>query len=673
MPVRTDRKVAVVGLDSITPVMVDRYLAEGRMPNLARMRERGWWCEVKPTWPATTSTGWTTVATGAWPSTHGIEGFATHRRGEPLNHKVHCLSTEHVRAEQIWQTLERHELDSILLKYPMSWPPTGGARVTQVDGAGGWGGLKCVWDLVPSGCWDTHPRGSRTIGEESVGPQDWRTRDADNLDDESEQRIELGAADRDGAAGGLWSGDVTLAATTGGPARVELTLGGAEDGWLVLRAGDRRTARLRRGDWSDWLRVEFATPSGSNSAAPAHGFVRFKVLSLDAAAGSLRLYQSQVHRADGFTRPLELALELEHVAGPFPEWTESYDLLQGWIDHETQLEIYEQHVEWMSRVAVHLLRERPWHLFMTQIHVVDMAYHLYWGAVDPGHPDHDPAHASRFHDLLGRVHELADSFLGAILDEVDDGTLVLAMGDHGHDLYHSALMANHVLLRDGLLVLERDLRSGRASIDWARSAAYASSYRVYLNVSGRDPDGIVRPEDYRAAQQRVIDALYRVRDPRTREYPVRLALRQEDAESFGLYGDSMGDVVFAMAPGYQTRSSILLPPDCWQGNRLLADRVAALRPTRLFEEFTGDHDTSLPFSRSIRTLLHALGPDVRSGRRRVPADLADVAPTICAWLGIEAPADCDGKPLLDAFSRGGRRRSAAVALTSTRPPSDGAG
>src|SRR5215471_16574287 len=161
----TGRRVVVVGLDSITPVMVDRFLAEGRMPHLARLRERGWWTETVPTMPPTTTAGWTTVATGAWPSTHGIEGFSAHRPGEPLDRKVHTLTSDHVRAEQLWKVAEREGLDTILLKYPVSWPPTGGPRVIQVDGAGGWGGLKCVWDLVHSGSWDTHPGASPASDE----------------------------------------------------------------------------------------------------------------------------------------------------------------------------------------------------------------------------------------------------------------------------------------------------------------------------------------------------------------------------------------------------------------------------------------------------------------------------------------------------------------------------
>jgi arylsulfatase A-like enzyme len=358
-----------------------------------------------------------------------------------------------------------------------------------------------------------------------------------------------------------------------------------------------------------------------------------------------------MHQARGFTRPEALADELLDVAGPFAEWTEGYDLLQGWIDDETQLEVYQQHVEWMCRAARHLLRGQDWDLFMTQVHFVDMAYHLYWGAIDPGHPEHDPDKAPFYWEFLGQVHELADRFLGEVLAELDEDTLVIVLGDHGHDLYHTALLANHLLLREGWLTLYRDRRTGEARIDWQRTRAYANGYRIYLNVAGRDPQGVVSPENYRAAQAALIKTLYAVRDPRTGETPVRLAVRREDAAAVGLYGEAMGDVIFTMAPGYQTRSSLNVARGAWVGTRLQLDRIDVLKQTRLFREFTGEHDTALPFTRAIRSMLFMDGPDVQPGQRRVPARMVDIAPTICQYLNIPFPAHCEGGPLWDALTR----------------------
>jgi predicted AlkP superfamily phosphohydrolase/phosphomutase len=649
-------KVALIGLDSITPVMVERFLAEGRMPNLARLRERGFSSEITSTMPPTTPAAWTTIATGAWPSTHGVEGFSVHHAGEPLHQKHYTLTSDTVRAEFLWQAAERAGKRSILLKYPLSWPPVGGDLVLQVDGAGGWGGLKCVWDLAHSGCWDTHAAPRAAAGAElSANPQEWLTRDVDNLDEEAVNPLPVSepATWRGLPAGArpLWETALTLRAKGGG-AGVTLHLlalaQGGEDRLAIAPDRDLTgVALLAQGQWSDWLRVTLPAAAG-----PRAGHVRFKVLTFDGPGRRLRLYQSQIHQEAGFTRPERLAGSLLAAAGPFAEWTEGYDLLQGWIDDETQLEIYEQHVDWMCRAARHLLATEPWDLFLSQVHFVDMAYHLYWGTIDPDHPQYDPQKAPYYWDLLGRVHALADRFVGAVADAVDGDTLVAVLGDHGHDSYHTSFLVNHLLIQKGLLALYRDRRTGEPRIDWRETRAYAAGYRVYLNVRGREPQGSLPPERYRATQEEVIQLLHAVCDPRTGRAPVRLACRLEDAESLGLYGSSMGDVILAMAPGFQVRSSIATPADAWAGQRLQADRLPVLRQTELFREFTGEHDSALPFNRAIRTMLVLAGPTIRAGRRPVPVRMVDIAPTLCHYLNIPFPAQCEGGVLADAWQVG---------------------
>lgn len=642
----SQRKVAVVGLDSITPVMIDRFLAAGRMPNLKRLRDRGWSSEVTPTMPPSTPAGWTTVASGAWPSTHGIEGFAVHVEGEPLDKKNHSCSSSRIKAELIWQVAERAGKRTILLKYPMSWPPTGGPGVLQVDGAGGWGGVKCVWDLAHCGCWDTAAEASPVGSDPDGVAEEWVTRDADNLDDERVEPLRVAPPGEwsalPAAVEALWETRLEVFRERGGSVLHLLAVRRGDDHRLLV-APTRDAAgasEVGAGQWSDWLRVTVPADGGARA-----GHLRLKVMAFDALERRLRLYQTQVHQEDGFTRPPAIAGELLAAAGPFVEWTEAYERLQGWIDDDTQLEIYEQHIEWMKRAARHLLRHHPWDLFMTQVHHLDMAYHLYWGAVSPGHPHHDPDRAPRYWRLLERAHELADEYLGTVLEEVGEDCLTVALGDHGHDLYHTALLANHLFLHQGLLTLYRDRRSGQPRIDWRRTVAFASSYRVYLNVAGRDPQGIVAEDQYRSTQEQVISALYRVKDPRTGEHPVRLAVRREDAAAIGLYGGSMGDVIFATAPGYQTRSTIQPPPAAWVGGRLQTDAVPVFKQTELFRQFSGEHDTALPFTRSIRTLLYMAGPGIRRGRTAVPVPIVNVAPTLCRYLGIAFPAQCEGSPL----------------------------
>ena len=92
-----------------------------------------------------------------------------------------------------------------------------------------------------------------------------------------------------------------------------------------------------------------------------------------------------------------------------------------------------------------------------------------------------------------------------------------------------------------------------------------------------------------------------------------------------------------------------MPPPPGSGSG--ASRIAALKLTQLFREFTGEHDTALPFTRAIHSLLYLSGPDVQPGQRRVPVRMVDIAPTICQYLRIPLPAQCEGAPLADVLTQ----------------------
>ena len=85
---------------------------------------------------------------------------------------------------------------------------------------------------------------------------------------------------------------------------------------------------------------------------------------------------------------------------------------------------------------------------------------------------------------------------------------------------------------------------------------------LYVNLKGRDPDGIVDPEDYEKVQQEIIDALISYVDPETGKRPVSLALTKQDARILGLYGDSIGDVVYALYPWFGGEHGHILPTAC---------------------------------------------------------------------------------------------------------------
>ena len=138
-----------IGIDGLMPEMVEKFIAEGQMPNLARLVAKGVYSPMLSSPPVDTPTNWTSLATGAWTGTHGINTFGVHFDGERFE-EMHLVNpsifpefvdrapayiNQLCRAEYIWQAAERAGKHCILLNWPGSWPPTSDT-VVAMDGAG---------------------------------------------------------------------------------------------------------------------------------------------------------------------------------------------------------------------------------------------------------------------------------------------------------------------------------------------------------------------------------------------------------------------------------------------------------------------------------------------------------------------------------------------------------
>ncbi|MGQ0720320.1 MAG: alkaline phosphatase family protein, partial [Candidatus Eiseniibacteriota bacterium] len=69
------RRLVVVGLDGQDPRVTDRLLAEGKLPNLAKLAEEGGYHRLATTYPSITPVAWSSFSTGTQPGKHNIFDF----------------------------------------------------------------------------------------------------------------------------------------------------------------------------------------------------------------------------------------------------------------------------------------------------------------------------------------------------------------------------------------------------------------------------------------------------------------------------------------------------------------------------------------------------------------------------------------------------------------------
>jgi predicted AlkP superfamily phosphohydrolase/phosphomutase len=545
------------------------------------------------------------MSTGAHPSTNGIEGFLLHRPGRRLDDRISGVYADRLTAEPIWQTAVLNGLASYVVKFPVSYPSTATLRI---DGAAGWGGLTCLHEVAASGTtvWPVDPHGA--IAE---GPA-WTGAPATDLTPRWFATLSLA---------NVWGrAPITfaLAISTRGDTPV-LSIAGAPD-WRAVGTS------LLQGEWSEPIIV--AAANRRDEIRPCA--TRFKARGIATDPIRLQLFNTPLHERDGHSSPDLRWQRHLRAAGPIEEQTDPMPLFSGAIDLATHVERCRLNTDWLGRVSRSILRGEQWNLFMVQTHIVDWAHHILHGAIDPRHPLHDSRRADEADSLLRLFYSMADELVTAVIEAAGEDVNVIVMGDHGQDLHHTTVRFNCWLAEAGYLTF---LEGG--DVDWSRTRACVVGNGVYLNLRGRDPEGIVERHEAEPLIEAICQGLLAATDPRTGERVVLVAGPREHFAYLGGHGCGTGDILFCFASGYQARN----------------DRGPMFEVTVPWTEFTSGHDHFWPLDPRIQTRMFAAGPafaaPARAPRLR---PIIDVAPTVCAILGIDPPPTTDGSAISDILA-----------------------
>jgi len=602
------KRAFILGLDALVPQLVERFAAEGRMPHLSALMQRGCFAHALPVLPTHTPVNWTTIGTGAWPGTHGITGFSMKDRTKELTNWAPATDTRHVQAEFLWQAAERVGKKSILLKWGGPTYPVTVKDGVQVDGC------FCV-------CCD----------HEIAGPKRFST-----SAQPTSEPVALAAAD----------GWAHLPRSARPPLATEITLGSEEetaslhllclaegadyDALLVCKAKDAAEplARVTEREYTPWLTL---------SLGGRRGTVRLKLLAL--GPGSLELYASQIMpAAGGWTHPDGVAKELVENVGPFLQrvgYNQRGVIYGAWADLETLLEEIDYQHDWFADATKYLCENHEHELLFLHSHAPDYIQDAILPEAEPATAD-SPEQSAEHLAMVAHVYESCDRLVGRIVDEVaTEDDLICVVSDHGcvgyHEDRHGPQMVKEILEDGGFLVYEGDDREahvsskparGRGAIDWSRTkAVWHDTMYIYMNVKGRQPNGVVEPDEYEQVRSDIIQALLEHKDPRLGRCPFSLVLRREDAAMLGLWGDRVGDIMVCCLPGgaYGEGHGNLLP--------------------------TATYGIS-----SVQATLILAGPGVRKGcRMGRPVWLTDVAPTVAHLMDIPAPTTMEGAVLNEAL------------------------
>jgi len=610
------RRVAVIGFDGLEPRIFERLLASGQLPGFAQVRAAGGYTRVATTLPAQTPVAWSSFATGTNPGGHGIYDFIRRdpqsylvdfslNRFEQKNMFLPPRAVNLRRGCTIWQALSAAGIPSVVIRCPCSFPPDE-LRGRMLSGMGvpdvrGGLGTPAFYTSDPSACPGESEHLIRiqtngaTIQTRLVGPRHPKTR----ADLEQPMRLRL-----DGR-------------------RARIAIDGT-DGEIVAELGR----------WTDWVKVRFKLGMLQNVA----GMLRFLLVGVEP---HLELYASPVNFDPAATlvypisAPAEYARELADSVGTYYTTGMVEDhggLNNGRFGEAAYLDHCAQVLAERERMLQHELARQREGLVFCLFDTPDRVQHMFWRFLDPDHPAQRAAPVQGFENVIEDHYRACDAILGRVLAAVDPETLVITLSDHGFTGFRRGVHLNGWLRREGLLALKPGVAPGAEAgdylqkVDWTRTKAYAVGIgSVYLNLRGREGEGIVPPDEAPELTRRIADGLGGLVDPMTGEVAVRGATAREAAYR-GPFAAESPDLVVRFAEGYRASWTTAVggvPEDLFEDN---------------VKRWSGDHIVDPELVPGVLLMNRPF----RGERAR----LVDLAPTILTALGAPAHAAMEGEALL---------------------------
>jgi predicted AlkP superfamily phosphohydrolase/phosphomutase len=637
-PVRN--QVVVLGFDGADPHLAAKWMAAGKLPNLARLAQTGTFSPLGTTNPPESPVAWASFATGLNPGGTGIFDFL---KRDPKTYMPELALVAHTKPEFLFGlipirapklTNERHGepfyqavadagYKTTVIRMPLEFPPT------PVPGGKLWAGLG-----VPDvrGTWGTF----FYFGTD-VTP--WEEGD-------TEFGGKLVRLDVDGTtASASISGPVDPAAKTYRRIHVpvrfaEAGSGGDPGAVRITLQGHAQT--VRAGQWSDWFRVEFRiTP-----LLYVHSICRFYVIE---ASPGLRVYMSPLNMdpedpslpisyPENYTAQLARKFGLLKTIG---WWHDTWALNEEKISDGVFLQDLFRTMNKQEEITLDALKNDPPSLLVSVFTATDSVSHMFWRLIDPQSPRYDAAAAANYGDAILRVYERMDQIVGQVEKAMKPGGTLIIVSDHGFHAFRKGFNTNTWLVENGYMALKNPGVTEKAynlkdlfgqgsffpNVDWSHTQAYALGLgQIYLNLKGRERYGIVNPgPDAHQLLTQIRQKLLAYRDPDTGEAVL------EDVylgtEIFhGPYSVEAPDLQLDFWPGYRTS---------WQTSLGAIPAGIVVANTR---KWSGDHCSSDP--KDTQGIFFA--------SRRLETtqpSIMDVAPTVLRLLNVRAPDKYDGRPL----------------------------
>jgi len=236
-----------------------------------------------------------------------------------------------------------------------------------------------------------------------------------------------------------------------------------------------------------------------------------------------------------YTWPPSLKKEIEALVGPY-----IFDVVYRSEDKDRIVKELWEMTDQHFRVLNYLAKNKKWDFLWFVEIGVDRVHHAFWKYWDPKHPRHVE---NKYSDVIPNYYRFLDEKIGELLKNIPRDTVIFIVSDHGAKAMKGAFVINQWLEEKGYLKLKRKPekpgeRFNAQNIDWEKTIAWGwGGYysRIFINVKGREPKGIVPPEEIGEVIVELKEELEKIRGPSGESWKTKAYTPQE------LYPVTRGD------------------------------------------------------------------------------------------------------------------------------------
>ncbi len=618
------KRFVVLGLDGMDPEMTGKLLAEGKLPNLAKLRDQGCFKPLATTIPSISPVAWSSFQTGVNPGKHNIFDFLTRdkrtyipklssvdirgpRRKISLGKYQFPVGKSDIRmlrkSKTFWKSLGEHGIFSTVIRVPITFPPEKfrGVQLSAmcVPDLRGTQGMFSFYTTCTQGN-DGHTGGQRfcvtqegnQIKSTLIGAENPLRRDRRVL-------------------------ECPFVVTIRDEASADIKVNG-------------QTLRLKKDQYTEWVKVKFKTGLGMK----VRGICKFLLLrtkpefelyvtpiNIDPEKPVMPvaypgIYSTYLVKRQGSYATLGLAED---------SWALNEEILSDEaflqqcveMDHERQ------------KMFLDALDKVKHGLCVCVFDGTDRIQHTFWRYIDKEHPAHREADQERVYNAIEEVYRRMDDLVGKAMQQCNGKKNVLmVISDHGFATFRYGVDLNRWLELNGYLKVKDGLRDKDylAAVDWAQTRAFAIGLAgIFLNIKGREAQGIVNPgREATALSQEIAEKLTSLIDQaRNKQAIKKIYIAQEVYH--GPYKNEAPNLIVGYHRGYRASWETAIgkiTEDVFHDNT---------------KAWSGDH-----------CIDPSLVPGVLFCNRPIDSEhprLMDMGPTVLDMFGVAVPKYMDGKPL----------------------------